>query len=68
MLTVAPEVAGGLELVSHAAGAGIVVGMGHTDATYEQARDGIRAGARHAVHMFNAMRPLCPAIPAWSPP
>jgi N-acetylglucosamine-6-phosphate deacetylase len=58
MLTVAPEVAGGLELVSHAAAAGMVVGMGHTDATYEQATDAIRAGARHAVHMFNAMRPF----------
>lgn len=64
MLTVAPEVAGGLELVSHAAGVGIVVGMGHTDATYEQAMDGIRAGARHAVHMFNAMRPFMPRDPS----
>ena len=32
--------------------------MGHTDATYEQARAAIQAGARHAVHTYNAMRPF----------
>ena len=58
MITVAPEVSGGLELVSNAVAAGIVVGMGHTDANYDQATDAIRAGARHAVHMYNAMRPF----------
>jgi len=58
MITIAPEVAGALELVAHAAAAGVVVGMGHTDATYEQAEKGIRAGASHAVHTFNAMRPF----------
>lgn len=58
MITVAPEVSGGIELVTHAAAAGLVVGMGHTDANYEQAREAIRAGAHHAVHTFNAMRPF----------
>lgn len=58
MITLAPEVAGGLELVSHASGAGVVVSMGHTDATYEQAMKGVQAGARHATHTFNAMRPF----------
>jgi N-acetylglucosamine-6-phosphate deacetylase len=38
--------------------AGVVVAMGHTDATYEQARAGIAHGARHAVHVYNAMRPF----------
>jgi N-acetylglucosamine-6-phosphate deacetylase len=32
--------------------------MGHTDATYEQARAGMARGARHAVHVYNAMRPF----------
>lgn len=58
MITLAPEVAGGLELVSHASAVGVVVSMGHTDATYEQAMKGIQAGARHATHTFNAMRPF----------
>jgi N-acetylglucosamine-6-phosphate deacetylase len=38
--------------------AGMVVGIGHTDATYEQARAAIAHGARHAVHVYNAMRPF----------
>jgi N-acetylglucosamine-6-phosphate deacetylase len=58
MITVAPEVAGGLELVTRASGAGLVVGMGHTDANYEQATSAVRAGVRHAVHTYNAMRPF----------
>jgi len=36
----------------------IVVALGHTDADYDQARAAIQAGARHAAHMFNAMRPF----------
>jgi len=58
MLTVAPELEGGLELIAAAAAADLVAGMGHTNATYEQARAGIDRGARHAVHVFNAMRPF----------
>jgi N-acetylglucosamine-6-phosphate deacetylase len=58
MLTVAPELEGGLELIAAATTAGLVAGMGHTDATYEQARAAIDLGARHAVHVFNAMRPF----------
>jgi len=58
MITMAPELPGGLELVAHASAAGLVVGMGHTDADYDQAREAIRAGARHAVHTYNAMRPF----------
>jgi N-acetylglucosamine-6-phosphate deacetylase len=58
MITMAPELPGGIELVAHAAAAGLVVGMGHTDADYAQARHAIRAGARHAVHTYNAMRPF----------
>ncbi len=58
MITLAPELPGGLELVTHAVKAGLVVSMGHTDATFEQATDAIRAGARHATHTYNAMRPF----------
>jgi len=56
LITIAPENPGALELIAHAVSKGVVVGIGHTDADFDQARAGIKAGARHAVHMFNAMR------------
>ena len=34
------------------------MGLGHTAATYEQAKNGFEAGATHTTHTFNAMRPL----------
>lgn len=58
ILTIAPELAGAAKLIEHAAAAGIVVALGHTDADYDEARAGIQAGIRHAVHAYNAMRPF----------
>jgi N-acetylglucosamine-6-phosphate deacetylase len=58
ILTLAPEISGGIELIGAARKAGIVAALGHTDATYEQAMDAIAHGARHAAHVFNAMRPF----------
>ena len=58
ILTLAPEIPGGIELIDAARKAGIVAALGHTDATYEQAMDAIAHGARHAAHVFNAMRPF----------
>jgi len=58
ILTLAPELPGALELVSAARSAGLVVSLGHTDASHEEARAAIAAGARHAAHVFNAMRPF----------
>jgi N-acetylglucosamine-6-phosphate deacetylase len=58
ILTLAPEVDGALEIIQSACTSGLVVAVGHTDATYAQAMAGINAGARHAVHVFNAMRPF----------
>jgi N-acetylglucosamine-6-phosphate deacetylase len=58
ILTFAPELPGAIALIEAAVAAGIVVAMGHTDASYEQARAAIQAGARHAVHTYNAMRPF----------
>lgn len=58
MLTVAPELPGALDLVDRARRDGIVIGLGHTDATYAEAEAAIAHGARHAVHVFNAMRPF----------
>jgi N-acetylglucosamine-6-phosphate deacetylase len=58
ILTLAPELPGALELIAVAREAGLVVSLGHTDANLEQAQAAIAAGARHAAHVFNAMRPF----------
>jgi N-acetylglucosamine-6-phosphate deacetylase len=58
LVTLAPELPGGLELVGHLARCGVVPAMAHSDASYEQARAAADAGARHVTHCFNAMRPL----------
>src|SRR5215472_5574826 len=58
ILTLAPELPGALDLVRDGRKAGLVVSLGHTDATYEQTEAAIAAGASHAAHVFNAMRPF----------
>jgi N-acetylglucosamine-6-phosphate deacetylase len=58
LLTVAPELPGADEVIAVARDAGCAVALGHTDATYEQARAAFAAGARHVTHAFNAMRPF----------
>ncbi len=58
ILTLAPELPGALNLVHAARNAGLIVSLGHTDATYAQAMAAIDLGARHATHVFNAMRPF----------
>lgn len=58
IVTIAPELPAAPELIQFALASKILVALGHTDADYDQARAAIRAGARHAVHTFNAMRPF----------
>jgi N-acetylglucosamine-6-phosphate deacetylase len=58
ILTLAPELPGALELIEAARRAGLVISLGHTDATYEQAQAAIEMGASHAAHVYNAMRPF----------
>jgi N-acetylglucosamine-6-phosphate deacetylase len=58
ILTIAPELLGAAPCIDAARKAGVVVAMGHTDATYEQARAAIARGVHHAVHVYNAMRPF----------
>ncbi len=58
MVTLAPELPGALEAIRRIVDAGAVAAIGHTDATYEQARAAIDAGATVATHLFNAMRPV----------
>jgi N-acetylglucosamine-6-phosphate deacetylase len=58
MVTLAPEQPGGLEAVRRLAAAGVLVAVGHSDATGEQTRAAAQAGARMVTHLFNAQRPL----------
>jgi N-acetylglucosamine-6-phosphate deacetylase len=58
MITLAPELDGGLAAVQRIVDAGIVAAIGHTDATYEQTRAALAAGATVGTHLFNAMRPI----------
>jgi N-acetylglucosamine-6-phosphate deacetylase len=58
IMTIAPELDGALEVISEAARRGVCVSLGHSDAQMKSASAGVAAGARHATHTFNAMRPL----------
>jgi N-acetylglucosamine-6-phosphate deacetylase len=58
MVTLAPELDGALDLIAPLRRQGVIVALGHSDASYEQARAAIGAGANHATHLFNAMPSL----------
>lgn len=58
VMTVAPELVGSQALIGHLAERGIIVSMGHSNATYSEAEAGYKAGARGVTHVFNAMRPF----------
>jgi N-acetylglucosamine-6-phosphate deacetylase len=58
VLTIAPELEQAAEVISEAVRHGVCVSLGHSDADLDAARAAIDAGARHATHTFNAMRPL----------
>ena len=58
IITIAPELPGALEVIAEATRRGVCVSLGHSDAELSAAHAGISAGARHATHTFNAMRPL----------
>ena len=57
-MTIAPELKGLEEIVPIAKEQGIVLLMGHTDATYDQALHAMDLGILHATHTFNAMSNL----------
>jgi len=63
LVTLAPELPGAAAAITQFRDAGVTVSIGHTDATYEQARDAIAHGISHATHCFNAMPPLLHRAP-----
>jgi N-acetylglucosamine-6-phosphate deacetylase len=58
LMTIAPELEGAPELIAEASKRGVCVSLGHSDAGLDSTRAAVAAGARHATHTFNAMRPL----------
>ena len=67
LFTVAPEVDGALECIEKVTkNTNVLISMGHTDATYEEAIAGVEAGVRHTTHLFNAMTALSHRSPGVS--
>jgi len=58
LMTLAPERPGALDAVRRLTAAGVLVGLGHTDATAAQVSAAADAGARMVTHLFNAQRGL----------
>ncbi|GGR14060.1 N-acetylglucosamine-6-phosphate deacetylase [Streptomyces netropsis] len=63
MMTLAPELPGGLDSVRMLADSGVIAAVGHTDSTYEATLEAIDAGATVATHLFNAMPGLLHRAP-----
>jgi N-acetylglucosamine-6-phosphate deacetylase len=58
MVTLAPELPGGLEMIHLLKEKGIIAAIAHSDATYEEAKLAFQSGASHVTHCFNGMRPI----------
>jgi len=58
VITIAPELPGAAELIRAAVRSGVIAAVGHTDATADITSAAVDAGATHATHLFNGMRPL----------
>jgi N-acetylglucosamine-6-phosphate deacetylase len=63
IVTLAPELPGGVDLVRDLVVAGHRVSLGHTGATYDEAKAAIAAGAQHATHLFNRMSSITSRSP-----
>lgn len=58
LVTVAPELEGALDFISHLTQQNVIASLGHTHASYAEAIAGIDHGCRHATHLHNAMTGL----------
>ena len=63
VMTLAPELPGAMGVIELLAHSGVVVSIGHSDATDAEVRAAVRAGASSATHVFNAMPPLHQRVP-----
>ena len=63
IVTLAPELPGGLDLVASLVASGHRVSLGHSGADFDTAIAAIEAGARHATHLFNRMTPMTHRAP-----
>ena len=63
IVTLAPELPGGIDLVASLVAAGHRVSLGHSGADFDTAIAAIEAGARHATHLFNRMTPIAHRAP-----
>lgn len=57
-ITVAPEVEGGFDFVRSVAKQGVIVSIGHSDATYDEVEQAVKNGATQGTHLYNQMRPF----------
>ncbi|TMF90680.1 MAG: N-acetylglucosamine-6-phosphate deacetylase [Chloroflexi bacterium] len=55
MTTIAPELPGALDAIARLRASGVLVSLGHSAASAEEAQAGFAAGARFVTHLFNAM-------------
>jgi N-acetylglucosamine-6-phosphate deacetylase len=55
VITIAPELPGALDLIGRLRARGVAISLGHSAATFEEARAGYAAGATCTTHLFNAM-------------
>lgn len=58
MVTLAPELPGGHEMISFLKELGIIAAIAHSDATSDDAKQAFKNGASHVTHCFNGMRPI----------
>ena len=58
MMTIAPEIPGGTDIIRALVDSGVIASFGHSNATYDQAIHGFEAGISHVTHLFNAMPSL----------
>jgi N-acetylglucosamine-6-phosphate deacetylase len=63
MVTIAPELPGALDAVAALVAHGVIVSVGHTDATAQQVYAAVDAGVRYLTHLGNAMPPMLPRAP-----
>ncbi|KAF2738174.1 n-acetylglucosamine-6-phosphate deacetylase-like protein [Polyplosphaeria fusca] len=57
-ITLAPELPGALDTIRNLTALGLTVSIGHSEASYEEARSSMQAGATMITHLFNAMEPM----------